>query len=179
MGGGDRSGQPGFNFDHYRTMASNMKELLPLPCVSGSLRKWALSTEAECSRCLYQLLHTRSVVPGAVFRQRADLSTSVCVTRTAGLELFLLQERKWSSHPAAGALGAPWLVQPEAGLQRWPGGAAAARGAAYRGGAFLHSFLSILHLEKVSVRREHGDCPVVPRSHHDELRRFYHTSKAA
>lgn len=152
-----------------------MQELLLLTWVSGSLRKWAMSTEAECSRCLYQLLHTCAVVPVAVVKQKAELSTSVCVTWTAGLKLCLLQERKWSSHPAAGALPPP-LHPPQPPP---PVGAAGARGAAYRGGAFLHSFLSILHLEKVSIRREDGDCPVVPRSHHDGLRRFYHTSKAA
>lgn len=153
-----------------------MQELLLLTWVSGSLRKWAMSTEAECSRCLYQLLHTCAVGPVAVVKQKAELSTSVCVTWTAGLKLCLLQERKRSSHPAAGALPPPPLHPPQPPP---PVGAAGARGAAYRGGAFLHSFLSILHLEKVSIRREDGDCPVVPRSHHDGLRRFYHTSKAA
>lgn len=71
-----------------------------------------MSTEAECSRCFYQLLHTCAVVPVAVVKQKAELSTSVCVTWTAGLKLCLLQERKRSSHPAAGALPPPHYTHP-------------------------------------------------------------------
>ena len=40
---------------------------------------------------------------------------------------------------------------------------------AHRGGAFLHRFLGILHLEEVSIWGEDSDCPVIPRRH---LQRF-------
>lgn len=40
---------------------------------------------------------------------------------------------------------------------------------AHRGGSFLHCFLGIFHLEKVSVGGEDSNCPVVSRRH---LRRF-------
>lgn len=53
----------------------------------------------------------------------------------------------------------------------WPG-AKVEKLIAHRCGSFLHCFLGIFHLEKVSIWGEDSDCPVIPRCHGTGLRQF-------
>lgn len=71
----------------------------------------------------------------------------------------------------------PFLT-PYAGASGWGSGVRKARpGAvkelfAHRRGSFLHCFLGIFHLEKVSIWGEDRNCPVIPRCHGTRLGQF-------